>query len=103
MDDIKDVIMLMTERDKNNFIRFLNVEKEKEDRDDLEIFHELAETETDHKKKFKLKSQKDAYHQNRKRLMEKLIDYYVLKSRKDDITGASKVNGLMTMAKFLFE
>lgn len=102
MDDIKDVILLMTERDKNNFIRFLNVEKEKESRDDLEIFHELMEPENE-KKKFKQKKLKDAYHQNRKRLMEKLTDYYVLKSRKDDITGASKVNGLMTMSKFLFE
>ncbi|HYG50587.1 MAG TPA: hypothetical protein VD905_06770 [Flavobacteriales bacterium] len=103
MDDIKDIIMLMNERDKNNFIRFLNVEKEKESRDDLEIFHELADPKNGEKKKFKQKNQKDAYHQNRKRLMEKLTDYYVLKSRKDDITGASKVSGLMTMCKFLFE
>lgn len=103
MDDIKDVIQLMTERDKNNFIRFLNVEKEKESRDDLEIFYELMDDKQTEKKKFKEKNLKDAYHQNRKRLMEKLTDYYVLKSRKDDITGASKVNGLMIMSKFLFE
>lgn len=102
MDDIKDIIQLMGERDKNNFIRFLNVEKEKESRDDLEIFNELCEDEPE-KKKFKQKKLKDAYHQNRKRLMDKLIDYYVLKSRKDDITGASKINGLITMSKFLFE
>ncbi len=103
MDDIKDIIVLMSERDKNNFIRFLNVEKEKESRDDLEIFNDLLKAEDKQKKKFQLKNEKDAYHQNRKRLMEKLTDYYVLKSRKDDITGASKVSGLLIMSKFLFE
>lgn len=103
MDDIKDIVQLMSERDRNSFIRFLNVEKEKDDRDDLEIFNELAGSPNLKKKKFSEKSAKDAYHQNRKRLMEKLTDFFVLKSRKEDITGASKVIGLITLSKFLFE
>lgn len=103
MDDIKDIIRIMSERDRNNFIRFMNVEKEKDDRSDLQIFTSLAEEETSLKKKNRPKADKDAYHQNRKRLMEKLTDYYVLKSRKEDITGASRVMGLMTMSRYLFE
>ncbi len=92
----------MSERERNNFVRFLNVEKSKDNRDDLEIFERLS-NEDDSTLAFKDKRAKDAYHQNRKRLMEKLVDYFVLKSRKEDITGNSKIMGLMILSKFLFE
>ena len=102
MDDISDIISIMSERDRNNFLRFINVEKDKTARDDQQIFENLVKGE-EKKKKLSSKKEKDAYHQNRKRLMEKLIDYYVLKSRKEDLTGESKTMGLITMSKFLFE
>lgn len=111
MDDLKEVILLMPDRDKNNFTRFLHVGMEKDNRDDLALFQKLLLEDRPKKgKEFRekketknQKKEKDAYHQNRKRLMEKLTDYYVMKSHKEDITGASKVMGLMTVSKYLFE
>jgi hypothetical protein len=109
MDDIQDVIRIMSERDRNNFLRFLNVEKEKNDRSDHQLFQELSVEEKktggqkSKKEKRSGKNGQDAYHQNRKRLMEKLTDYYVLKSRKEDITGAARIQGLITMSRYLFE
>lgn len=104
MDDIRDIIQIMGQRDRNNFTRFLNVGLEKDSRVDLLLFEELSSAKPGtSKKKNKDIASRNRVNQNRRRLMEKLTEYFVIKSLKEDVTGASSVMGLMVMSRYLFE
>ena len=103
MDDIKEIISTLTERDKLSFTRFLNIEKAKDNRRDLDLFERLCKEDKPDPSEFKTQKEKDSYHQNRKRLMESLAEFVVLKSRLEDITGGSRIMGMITLARYLFD
>lgn len=108
IDYIRDIIQLLTEEDRKNFKQFINRQRSKKNRIDLDLFAILSKEESFpaqvvaeklYGKEFKM----NAYHSVRKRLFKHLMDFLVVKRIDDDTTAASSVMGQLTVSRFLFE
>ena len=105
MDKLQELINTLSEDDKREFRIFINRQKSKKQRKDLDLF-ELISKQTPaneiHNKLYKTPN-KVAYHTLRKRLLKHLTDFIVLKQIDHDTTATSSIAGLISLATYLFK
>ncbi len=105
MDKLQELINTLSEDDKREFRVFINRQKSKKQRKDLDLF-ELINEQIDAKsiqEKLYKTPNKVAYHTLRKRLLKHLTDFIVLKQIDDDTTATSSITGLISLASYLFK
>lgn len=107
MDNLKAIIRTMSNEDIREFRVFINRQKRKKERKDLELFEILLEP-TSYKPdeiihKLYGKRNKEAYHALRKRLIRHLTDFIVLKQMDDDTSASSSIMGMLSLARYMFE
>ena len=105
MDKFQEIINTLAEDDKREFRIFINRQKSKKERKDLDLF-ELICAEVNAKEiqtKLYKTPNKVAYHTLRKRLLKHLTDFIVLKQIDGDTTASSAISGLISMASYLFK
>lgn len=108
VDYIKDIIVSLNDDDVKEFRTFIQRQRSKKQRIDLQLFDILLEDKN-------LKAREicrmlygndqnmNAYHSIRKRLLKQLMEFLVLKRMDDDTTAASYIMGLISISHFLFE
>jgi hypothetical protein len=105
MDKLQELINTFSEDDKREFRIFINRQKSKKQRKDLDLFELISEqipAKTIQEKLYKTPN-KVAYHTLRKRLLKHLTDFIVLKQIDDDTTATSSITGLISLATYLFK
>lgn len=105
MDKIQELVITLSEDDKREFRVFINRQKSKKERKDLDLF-ELINLQTDPKeiqKKLYKTPNKVAYHTLRKRLLKHLTDFILLKQLDEDTTSKSSILGLISLSSYLFK
>ena len=105
MDKLQELINTLSEDDKREFRIFINRQKSKKQRKDLDLFELISENipSKDIQKKLYKTPNKVAYHTLRKRLLKHLTDFIVLKQIDDDTTATSSISGLISLASYLFK
>ena len=107
VDNVKDIIHLLNSDDKKEFRSFINRQRSRKNRKDLELFEILCETESypakEIVKRLYNELNMNAYHSIRKRLLKHLTDFIIVKRIDEDTTSASSIMGLLTLSRFLFE
>ncbi|MFC6999813.1 hypothetical protein [Rufibacter roseus] len=108
MDDLKTTVETLSPEDVREFTYFIQRQKKKKVRKDYELFKLLLQ-----KKRWKpqeLMAQlypegesTVAYYALRKRLMQHLTDFIMLKRTTEDPTASSTVMGLLSLARYLFD
>lgn len=107
MDYLQETIATLSSDEVREFRLFINRQKKKKNRKDLELFHLLQE-----KRKFspaELASSfykhynRNGYHSIRKRLYRHLTDFLLLKQKDDDASAASSAMSAISLSKFLFD
>ena len=105
MDKLQELINTLSEDDKREFRIFINRQKSKKQRKDLDLFElicaQLSPKEVQNKL-YKTPN-KVAYHTLRKRLLKHLTDFIVLKQIDDDTTATSSITGLISLSTYLFK
>lgn len=108
VDYIKDIIISFDDDDVKEFRTFIQRQRSKKHRIDLQLFETLLKDQN-------LKAREictilygndknmNAYHSVRKRLLKQLMEFLVLKRMDDDPTSASYIMGLLSVSQFLFE
>lgn len=79
MDFIKETILTFSQKDKEEFERFLTRKQQKKDRKDLDVFQKLFDTYSKNSEDLKAFKGDQNYHAIRKRLIKELENYLVLK------------------------
>lgn len=105
MDKLQELINTLSEDDKREFRIFINRQKSKKQRKDLDLFeliNQQASPEAIQQKLYKTPN-KVAYHTLRKRLLKHLTDFIVLKQIDHDTTATSSIAGLVSLATYLFK
>ena len=105
MDKLQELVNTLSEDDKREFRIFINRQKSKKQRKDLDLF-ELINNQTPVKiiqEKLYKTPNKVAYHTLRKRLLKHLTDFIVLKQIDSDTTATSSIAGLVSLATYLFK
>lgn len=105
MDKLQELINTLSEDDKREFRIFINRQKSKKQRKDLDLF-ELINKQTlatEIQNKLYATPNKVAYHTLRKRLLKHLTDFIVLKQIDHDTTATSSIAGLISLATYLFK
>tara|TARA_B110000285_G_scaffold204807_1_gene242047 strand:+ start:656 stop:2176 length:1521 start_codon:yes stop_codon:yes gene_type:complete len=107
IDNIKDIVQLLNTDDKKEFRSFINRQRSRKNRKDLELFDILCETGSYPAKEIVKRLYKElnmnAYHAIRKRLLRHLTDFIIVKRIDEDTTSASSIMGLLTLSRFLFD
>lgn len=108
MDNLRDIVHSLEEEELREFRTFINRQKSKRNRKDLELFEVLCEDEeykasTMLQRLYPKDKNKEAYHALRKRLFRHLSDFIVMKRMDDDTTAASKIMGTVSVAQYLFD
>ena len=105
MDKLQEIINTLSDDDKREFRIFINRQKSKKERKDLDLFELLCLQLNSKEIQSRLykTSNKVAYHTLRKRLLKHLTDFIVLKQIDADTTAASSISGLITMAAYLLK
>lgn len=108
VDYIKDIIVSLNDDDVKEFRTFIQRQRSKKKRMDLQLFEILLEDKNLKAREIcKLLYGNDqnmnAYHSIRKRLLKQLMEFLVLKRMDDDTTSASYIMGLISISHFLFE
>ena len=108
MDDLKFTIETLSEEDRRELATFIRRQKKKKNRKDLELYRLLQ-----HQKNYSSEQliqllypdgpNPVAYYALRKRLQRHLTDFILLKRMEEDITAASPISGLMSLANYLFD
>jgi len=104
MDQLQELVNTLSEDDRKEFRIFINRQKSKKQRKDLDLF-ELIREQIDPKliqNKLYKTPNKVAYHTLRKRLLKHLTDFIVLKQIDHDTTANSSISGLISLATYLF-
>ncbi len=104
MDKLQELVNTFSEDDKKEFRIFINRQKSKKDRKDLDLFELITEqiVSKEIQKKLYKTPNKVAYHTLRKRLLKHLTDFIVLKQIDNDITSTSSISGLISLATYAF-
>jgi hypothetical protein len=105
MDKLQKLINTLSEEDKREFRMFINRQKSKKQRKDLDLF-ELINNQVPAKsiqEKLYASPNKVAYHTLRKRLLKHLTDFIVLKQIDSDTTATSSIAGQVSLANYLFK
>ncbi|MCB0400994.1 MAG: hypothetical protein KDD41_02850 [Flavobacteriales bacterium] len=104
MDILQELINTFSEDDKKEFRIFINRQKSKKERKDLDLFELIADQASpkDIQKELYKTPNKVAYHTLRKRLLKHISDFIVLKQIDKDPTSTSSISGLISMATYAF-
>lgn len=104
MDQLNELISTFSDSDIRAFRVFINRQKSKTNRKDLELFEFIAADvpKEEIEKKLYRTSNKVAYHTLRKRLLKHLINFVIIKQVDEDNTTKSSVLGLISLATYLF-
>ncbi|MBC5994122.1 hypothetical protein [Pontibacter cellulosilyticus] len=108
MDDLKFTIETLTEEDRRELATFIRRQKKKKNRKDLELYKMLQQqknytSEQLIKMLYPEEPNPVAYYALRKRLQRHLTEFILLKRMEEDITAASPITGLMSLASYLFD
>jgi hypothetical protein len=105
MDKLQEIINTLSEDDKREFRIFINRQKSKKERKDLDLFELICKQLGSKEIQSKLYKtpNKVAYHTLRKRLLKHLTDFIVLKQIDEDTTASSSISGLISMSTYLFK
>ena len=105
MDKLQELVNTLSEDDKKEFRIFINRQKSKKQRKDLDLFELIAEQTPPKEIQSKLYQtpNKVAYHTLRKRLLKHLTDFIVLKQIDHDTTATSSISGLISLSSYLFK
>lgn len=107
MDNLKETISTLSPEDIREFRLFINRQKKKKERKDLELFHLLMEKRIlkprEIIRKFYKEQNRNAYHSIRKRLFRHLTDFILLKQKDQDTSSSSSVMGVISLSKYLFD
>ncbi|MGI9543405.1 MAG: hypothetical protein ACR2MX_09105 [Cyclobacteriaceae bacterium] len=107
MDNLQEIIGILSQDDKKGFRRFINRQKKLDQRKDLELFELLDRTEKYTSKEILGKLYETpnptAYHALRKRLIKKLMEYITLKRMEADTTSASSIMSIISLAGYLLD
>ncbi|MCB1177909.1 MAG: hypothetical protein H6586_04350 [Flavobacteriales bacterium] len=106
MDSIQEVILSMDQVQQKEFVSFIQRNKYRKGRKDLQLFNLLKE-EKERKPKELVKllqtSNMNAYHTIRKRLFNHLADFFILKSTSSEANPTSYINGIIGVVNYLFD
>ena len=107
MDNLKELIATFSMEDSKAFRVFINRQRKRKQRKDLELF-DIMQKETRALKAAEMvdrlnTSNKEAYYAIRKRLIRHLGEFIVLKRMDEDPTTASPIMGLISIARYLFD
>ena len=108
MDDLKITIDTFSAEDKKEFSCFIQRLKNKKGRKDFELFQLLQQkkqytTQELIARLYPEQPNAVAYYALRKRLMQHLTDYIVLKRMGEDPTAGSSIMGLLSLTQYLFD
>ncbi len=105
MDKLQELVNTFSKDDRREFRIFINRQKSKKQRKDLDLFELISNqlpTKEIEQKLYKSPN-KVAYHTLRKRLLKHLTDFIVLKQIDSDTTATSSITGLISLAAYLFK
>jgi len=105
MDKIKEIIRTLEVDDVREFRSFIQRQKKKKNRKDLDLFEFLLKNEADKPAVIAKEigvPNKEAYYAVRKRLLRHLTDFIVLKRMDDDPTASSSIMGAISLVRYLF-
>lgn len=100
MDDLKLAFRSFSELEKNEFERFLQLRKSKDNRKDTELFLSLVKDEAISKES---KQETDRVNQNRVRLWTSLAEFTVLKEMQDETMPVARLVSYVSLARYLFK
>ncbi|NDK57624.1 hypothetical protein [Pontibacter fetidus] len=108
MDDLKTTLDTLDEEDKQALAAFIQRQKQKAFRKDLELLHllQLPKPLTSEQiiaRLYKNDPNPVAYYALRKRLMRHISDFILLKRMAEDTTASAPIMGLLSLARYLFE
>ncbi|HEX8429268.1 hypothetical protein [Hymenobacter sp.] len=109
MDDLRTTLATFSPEDRKDFAQFIQRQKRKQKgRMDLRLYELLLHPKEYTTPQLLTRLYPDepnatAYYALRKRLLRHLTDYLLLRQRQHDLTAASSVRGLLTLAQYLFE
>jgi hypothetical protein len=107
MDDLQTILQTLTLEDQKEFSLFVKRHKDRNNRKDLELFRLLvgnqkSESERIIKTLYPEDANAVAYYALRKRLMQHLADFVLLKQIKEDQTAATSIRGMLSLAGYMF-
>ena len=108
VDYIRDIIICMNDEDCKEFRVFIQRQRSKKSRVDLQLFEILREDKNLKASEicsllYEGRKGMNAYHSVRKRLLKQLTEFLVIKRMERDTTAASSIMGLLSVASFLFD
>ncbi len=108
MDDLKTTLDTLDEEDKQALAAFIQRQKQKKHRKDLELLRllQLQKPLTSEQiiaKLYKNEPNPVAYYALRKRLMRHLADFIMLRRMEEDTTASAPIMGMLALARYLFE
>ena len=110
MDNLQEIICLLSKDEGREFRQFINRQKAKKNRKDLELFDILLndkslKTSFIVQKLYKKdgSKEKQAYHALRKRLLDHLKEFIVVKQMDQDTSIDSKLMGQISLVRYLFD
>ena len=104
MDDLSTIIHSLDAAEQLEFQNFIQRDRYKKERKDLKLFELLQGEErsaTELQKELELPNA-NAYHALRRRLYQHLSDFILIRSTQEDMSSMSRVNGMLSMARHLF-
>lgn len=108
MDKLRTIIRTFSSDAQKDLVIFIQRQKKKRSRKDLDLLNILSQ-DTDFspkeivKKLYPKTTNKVAYHALRKRLMQHLQEFIMLRQLDDDPSTASSIMGMISMARYLFK
>ncbi|GAB3536586.1 hypothetical protein GCM10027443_27290 [Pontibacter brevis] len=108
MDDLKITLDTLSDDDKRELAVFIQREKKKKHRKDLELFQLLQQKKSYKPEQLIQRLYPDdpnpvAYYALRKRLMRHITNFILLQRVEQDITAASPIMGMLSLAQYLFD
>lgn len=107
MDKLQETIATLSLEEVREFKIFINRQKKKKERKDLELFNLFLDKKIlkPHEiiRKFYPDHNRNAYHSIRKRLFRHLTDFILLKQKDNDTSASSSVMGMISLSKYLFD
>ena len=105
MDDLSTLVHSLDEKEQLEFQFFIQRNRNKKQRKDLALFRAIVSGETYKGEGYKQLEipNANAYHAVRRRLYRHLSDFILLRAVQEDMNSISRVNGMLSVARHLFE
>ncbi|WP_224995291.1 hypothetical protein [Cesiribacter sp. SM1] len=107
MDNLQEIVKLLPDEACQAFGLFVNHQKQKKARKDLQLFELLRKEKlrkpAEYLEKLSAVPNTNAYHALRKRLFRQLLQFLVLQRMDADSTSASQLMGIISLCRYLYE